>query len=110
MFRFPGCECPRCRQGALYETRWTLSVRKICPVCGLDLTHTDSADGPAVFLIFVLGFLLVPLAFLFETLFAPPLWVHGVLWGSVALGITLGTLRSLKAFIIALQYRYRPWG
>lgn len=84
-------------------------MQQICPACGLDLTRADSADGPAVFLIFVLGASLVPLALIFETAFAPPLWVHAVLWGAVALGITLAALRPLKALVVALQYRHRPW-
>ncbi len=61
-----------------------------------------------MFLIFILGFLLVPLALLFENAFAPPLWVHAVLWGGAAIGITLGALRPLKAYVIALQYKHRP--
>lgn len=84
-------------------------MRRTCPDCGLDLTQADSADGPAVFLIFVLGASLVPLALIFETVFAPPLWVHAVLWGAVALGFTIGSLRPLKAFVVALQYKHRPW-
>ncbi|MCB9978599.1 MAG: DUF983 domain-containing protein [Rhodospirillales bacterium] len=103
------CKCPRCGQGDLYESRWSLAVRRTCPDCGLDLTQADSADGPAVFLIFVLGASLVPLALIFETVFAPPLWVHAVLWGAVALGFTIGSLRPLKAFVVALQYKHRPW-
>ncbi|HRC27206.1 MAG TPA: DUF983 domain-containing protein [Alphaproteobacteria bacterium] len=103
------CKCPRCQKGDLYGSPFTLSVRPACPVCGLDLTRADSADGPAVFLIFVLGALLVPLALLFEVLVAPPLWVHAVLWGAAALGITLLALRPLKAWVICLQYRHRPW-
>jgi uncharacterized protein (DUF983 family) len=78
-------------------------------VCGLDLTRADSADGPAVFLIFILGALLVPMALIFETAVAPPLWVHGVVWGTAALGITLLALRPLKAWVVRLQYRHRPW-
>lgn len=104
------CKCPRCLQGDLYETRWSLAVRPACPVCGLDLTRADSADGPAVFLIFVLGALLVPLALIFETAFEPPLWVHAVVWGIAALGITVGSLRPLKSWVIGLQYKHRPWG
>lgn len=81
-----------------------------CSNCGLEFAKNDSADGPAVFLIFLLGFLLVPLALLFENLFAPPLWVHAALWGSLALGITVGLLRPIKAFVIALQFKHRPEG
>ncbi len=102
------CKCPRCCEGALYEGRWTVALRSSCDVCGLDFTKNDSADGPAVFLIFVLGFLLVPLALLFEVMVAPPLWVHAVLWTVVALSMTVGALKPLKAFIIYLQFKHRP--
>jgi uncharacterized protein (DUF983 family) len=102
------CKCPRCGQGGLYPSRFNLDLKSACDVCGLNLAKNDSADGPAVFLIFILGFLLVPLALLFENIVAPPLWVHGVIWGGVAIFITLGTLRPLKAYIIALQYKHRP--
>lgn len=102
------CKCPRCGKGDLYPPGFNLSVNETCPSCGLDLAKNDSADGPAVFLIFLLGFLLVPLAILFENIAAPPLWVHGVIWGTAALGITIGLMRPLKAYIITLQYKHRP--
>ena len=103
------CKCPRCGDGDLYPPGFfNLKLRPSCPVCGLNLSKNDSADGPAVFLIFLLGFLLVPLALMFENLAAPPLWVHAVLWGFVALAITVGLLRPLKAYIIGLQFRHRP--
>lgn len=101
-------KCPRCRQGDLFKPGLTLSLRKQCESCNLDLEKNDSADGPAVFLIFVLGTLLVPLALMVDHVFAPPLWVHFVLWSAVTLGLTLGMLRPLKAYIIALQYKHRP--
>lgn len=101
-------KCPRCREGDLFKPGLTLDLRESCAVCGLDLSRNDSADGPAVFLIFILGFLLVPAALLFDALLSPPLFVHGILWGAVALGMTLGGLRPLKAYIIALQFKHRP--
>ncbi|MGH1456134.1 MAG: DUF983 domain-containing protein [Alphaproteobacteria bacterium] len=104
------CKCPKCQKGDLYKAGITVELRGACDVCGLDYTKNDSADGPAVFMIFVLGFLLVPLALLFETVFTPPLWVHAVLWSAVALGLTLGALRPLKALVIALQFKHRPGG
>lgn len=102
------CKCPRCGQGDLYPSGLNLSLNPVCAVCGLDLAKNDSADGPAVFLIFLLGFLLVPLAILLENLIAPPLWVHAIVWGAAALGITIGLMRPLKAYIITLQYKHRP--
>lgn len=101
--------CPRCGQGALFEDGFlNMKLRSQCPSCGLNLARNDSADGPAVFLIFILGFLLVPAALLFEWAVHPPLWIHAVLWGFVALGATLGSLKPIKAYIIGLQFKHRP--
>lgn len=102
------CKCPRCGEGDLYPPGFNLVLQPACSRCGLNFARSDSADGPAVFLIFFLGFLLVPLALLFENIFAPPPWAHIVLWGIVALSLTLGLLRPLKAYVIALQYKHRP--
>lgn len=107
-----GCLCPRCHKGALYQSGFSIELNTCCESCGLDFTKNDSADGPAVFLIFILGAFLVPAALLFEFTFSPPLWVHGVLWLVIALGLTVGALRPLKSYIIALQFKHRPsdWG
>lgn len=103
------CKCPKCGKGSLYKSGpLAVDVVKECSSCGLDFTKNDSADGPAVFLIFVLGFLLVPLALIFENIFAPPLWVHAVVWTIVALFLTLGSLKPIKSYIIALQFKHRP--
>ncbi len=99
--------CPKCQKTSMFKGFYELYDE--CSSCGLDLSKSDSADGPAVFLIFLLGFILVPLALLLEVYIAPPLWVHAVLWTFVVLGLTIGSLRPLKAYIIALQYKYLPW-
>ena len=48
-----GCRCPRCGRGRLYNGLLTVVDR--CAVCGLDLSPHDSGDGPAVFVILILG-------------------------------------------------------
>ncbi len=101
------CKCPRCGEGDLYLSRYSLTLRDKCAKCGLDLSKNDSADGPAVFLIFILGFALVPAALALDAWLEPPLWAHAILWTAIALGLTLGALRPLKAYIIALQYKHR---
>lgn len=97
--------CPRCGSGALYEG--VLTVRESCEVCGLDLRNQDPGDGPAVFVILILGFLVVGLAVLVEINYAPPLWLHAVLWLPVILGGAILMLRTFKAILIALQFRHR---
>ena len=100
-----GCKCPRCGRGALFDG--FLSVAESCAVCGLDLRKADSADGPAVFVIFILGFLLVPPALLFEAMAEPPLWLHVVIWPPLILGGSLALLRPMKGVMIALQYHHK---
>lgn len=101
------CRCPRCRDGRIFKPGLSWDLKDKCDLCGLALSESDSADGPAFILIFVLGFLLVPLALWLEFAAAPPLWLHAVLWGGLALAITLAALRPLKACIIALEYKHR---
>ena len=67
----------------------------------------DSGDGPAVFVIIILGFLIMGAALIVEFKLSPPLWVHMVLWGPIALLLGFGLLRPMKATLIALQYRNR---
>jgi uncharacterized protein (DUF983 family) len=99
------CRCPRCGIGPLFAGFLTLVDR--CPACGLDLKSADSGDGPAVFVIFIVGPIVTLLALWVEAKFEPPYWVHMVLWGPAILLGSLALLRPFKATLIALQYRHR---
>lgn len=94
--------CPRCGEGRLYSGFLTVAPR--CGVCGLDYSFADSADGPAVFVILLAGFLLVGLALWLEVSYGPPLWLHFVLWLPLAVILCLWPLRLLKGILIDLQY------
>jgi uncharacterized protein (DUF983 family) len=98
------CRCPRCGEGRLFIG--LLSVRPSCPACGLDLSAQDAGDGPAVFVILFLGLIVVGLAAIVEIKFAPPLWLHMVLWTPLILVGAILMLRPLKAGLIALQYKH----
>lgn len=74
----------------------------------MPLSRHDIGDGAAVFLIFILCFTVIPLAWIFELAFAPALWVHVVIWTAACLGVIALLLPSLKAYIILLEYRHRP--
>jgi uncharacterized protein (DUF983 family) len=99
-----GCRCPRCGQGRLFTG--LLNVRGACEVCGLDLSGQDAGDGPAVFVILLLGLVVVGLAALVEIKFSPPMWIHLVLWTPFVTFGAIAMLRPLKAGLIALQYRH----
>lgn len=102
------CKCPRCGQGDLFKPGFlNLNLNETCSSCGLDLAKNDSADGPAVFLIFILGFLIVPLALLTDSIFQLPIWVHLFLWTPLCLGIIFGLLKPIKSLVISLQWQHR---
>ena len=98
------CRCPRCGEGRLFTGLMTL--RAACLACGLDFSAEDAGDGPQVFVIFFLGLIIVGLAALVELKFAPPIWVHLVVWPPLIIGGAILMLRPLKAALIALQYRH----
>ncbi len=102
------CRCPKCHKGSLFKSGLTLDVVDNCDNCGLPLHKHDSADGPAVLIIFILGFALVPLALLVEVLFAPSLIFHAFFWGFVIFVLILFMIKPLKALVIELQYAHRP--
>jgi uncharacterized protein (DUF983 family) len=97
--------CPRCGQGALF--RAGLTLREKCERCGLSYSFADSGDGPAVFAIFILGFLVLGGALLVEFRLNPPIWVHVVLWGLATPALAFILLRGLKGVLIALQYKHQ---
>ena len=83
-----------------------LTVAPSCAACGLDFHAEEVGDGPAAFVILILGALIVFAAAMVELKAAPPLWIHLVLWPPLALLGTILLQRSLKAWLIAMQYRH----
>ncbi len=99
------CRCPRCGEGRLFAGFLDPAPR--CEACDLDYRFVDAGDGPAVFVILVVGFVVVAAALVTEVKYAPPYWVHAVLWVPMILILSLGLLRPLKAAMVGLQFRHR---
>ena len=95
--------CPNCGQGPLFTGFLTVVQR--CEACGLDLAKADSGDGPAVFLIMIVGFVVVFAALFTEIAFHPSLWVHLVLWPVLAVALCFALLRPAKGLMLAAQVR-----
>lgn len=95
--------CPRCGVGGLF--RRGLVLRDRCPSCDLDFTFIDTGDGPAVFAILILGFLVLGMALIAEFKFGATVWFHVFAWGLLTPLLALGLLRGLKGLLIGLQFR-----
>jgi len=97
--------CPRCGAGALF--RRGLVVRDTCERCGLSFAFADSGDGPAVFGILILGFVVLGGALILEFKVGPPVVVHALVWGLLTPLVAFFLLRVLKATLIALQFKHK---
>ncbi len=96
--------CPRCGQGPLFKGWVTFAPR--CRACGLDFASFNVGDGPAAFLILIVGAILTVLAVVTDLSWSPPWWVH-LVWIPVGLFLTLGGLRMAKAALVAQEYVHR---
>jgi uncharacterized protein (DUF983 family) len=76
-----------------------------CRSCGLDYAGFNVGDGPAAFLIFIVGGIVVALAMWVELKFSPPFWVHILLWVPLAAVMTVGLLRIGKGLLLALEFQ-----
>ncbi len=95
--------CPRCGEGKLFAG--LLAPAKACANCQMDFGFIDSGDGPAVFVILIIGFVITGLAMVVEVNYSPPIWVHMVLWTPAIIGLSIWALRVCKGIMIALQYQ-----
>ena len=97
-------KCPRCSGNTLYDG-WVRFAPK-CRGCGLDFASFNVGDGPAAFLILIVGAIVVTAALVFDAVAEPPWWVH-LVWIPVTAALTLGGLRVAKAWLIGQEHRHR---
>jgi uncharacterized protein (DUF983 family) len=101
-------KCPRCAKAPLFEGY--LTIGKACRNCQLDFRAGDTADGPAALIILLVGAIIVGAAIFVEIKFAPPMWLHMMLWLPSSAALTLILLRPFKGALFAIQYFYRAGG
>lgn len=95
--------CPRCGRGKLYKG--ILKPAEGCTQCKLDYDFIDAGDGPAVFVILIIGFVVTAMAMAVQSAFEVPIWLHLVLWVPLILILSVWGLQFSKSIMIALQYQ-----
>lgn len=99
------CRCPRCGEGKLFKGFLTLAPA--CDRCGLAYDFADPADGPAFFVMSGVGVVIIAVFAWIEVVYRPPVWVPFVTVFPALLGACLGTLRPVKAWLVASQYIHK---
>ena len=102
-----GC-CPNCGRGRLF--RAFLKVVDRCATCGEALHHQRADDAPAYFVILITGHIVVPLTLAVEVVYAPPYWLHLLLWLPLTLALAIGLLQPVKGAIIGWQWAHYMHG
>jgi len=97
---------PQCAAIARAAERRAIKFADRCRGCGLDYSTFNVGDGPAAFLILIVGAIVTGGAIWVELAFTPPWWVH-LIWIPVAAALTVGGLRLAKAALLAQEYKHR---
>jgi uncharacterized protein (DUF983 family) len=99
------CRCPRCGEGKLFRGFLKLAPR--CDACGLDFGFAEPADGPAFFVMTGVGILVTTAWAIWAATAQPPIWAQLALSMPAMLAGCLGTLRPVKAWLVAEQYVHK---
>lgn len=97
--------CPRCGEGRLFAGY--LRFAAACSKCGADFRIADAGDGPAVFVIFAVGAVVVPFLFILQFGLNLPGWLSISLTAAATVGLCLALLPPFKGALFALQWRHR---
>ncbi|WP_447762958.1 DUF983 domain-containing protein [Sphingopyxis panaciterrae] len=95
--------CPECGAPTLFDG--PVKFRERCGACGLDYGAYNVGDGPAAFLTLIIGALLIALALTLDSVFAPPLWVHVILWVPLTAAAVVYGLRLAKGALVASEHQ-----
>ncbi|MDQ3074974.1 MAG: DUF983 domain-containing protein [Pseudomonadota bacterium] len=96
--------CPRC--GAVSLFAGVARFAPTCANCGLDFASYDVGDGPAAFLILIVGTIIAVAAILVDLAYSPAWWVH-LVWLPLMVALTLAGLRIGKAAMMYQIYHHR---
>ena len=100
--------CPRCGEGKLF--RAFLKVEDHCSVCGQDFTPHRADDLPAYLVIIIVGHIMVPLALMIETNYAPAVALQLAIYLPATLIASLLLLQPVKGTVVGVQWALRMHG
>ena len=99
------CRCPECGQGAVFASY--LKFRDTCAVCGANFKAADAGDGPAVFVILIVGAIVAPELIVLQFGLHLPDWLALTITVASAVVLCLALLPPFKATLFALQWKHK---
>lgn len=84
-----------------------LKFRERCRACGADFKAADAGDGPAVFVILIVGALVAPLLIILQYGLKLPGWLALAITMIAAVALCLALLPPFKSVLFALQWKHK---
>ena len=97
--------CPACGEGRLFSG--FLKFARGCEACGQSFESEDAGDGPAVFVILIIGIFIIPLALAFQLATNAPTWLTLIIWAPIVILACLGLLRLMRGVMFNLQFKHK---
>jgi uncharacterized protein (DUF983 family) len=97
--------CPQCGKGEVFAGY--LKFRDHCRACGADFKSADAGDGPAVFVILVVGAIVAPLLIILQFGLDLPGWLALAITMAAAIALCLALLPPFKALLFAFQWKHK---
>src|SRR5688572_24010639 len=97
--------CPQCGVGEVFQSY--LKFRDHCRACGADFKAADAGDGPAVFIILIVGAIVTPLLIILQFGLDLPGWLALTLTMLAAVVLCLALLPPFKSLLFALQWKHK---
>ena len=92
--------CPECGEGQLFKHYLTFASG--CAACGADFAAVeDTGDGPAVFVIFIVGIFIVPIPVLLSLGLGWPSWLLLLIFIPLITGVSFWLLRLMRGVLFA---------
>ena len=94
--------CPNCGEGLLFKG--FLSFASSCEACGANFSDENAGDGPAIFVIFIVGIFIVPMALAFQLILNAPTWLVLTIWIPIIIVACLFLLRLMRGVMFNLAW------
>jgi uncharacterized protein (DUF983 family) len=94
--------CPVCGKGRVFKG--FLKVVPECSICGAPLGLARADDAPPYFTILIVGHIMIPLLFIVDRSYEPPVWITTAIFVPLTLVLTMGLIRPIKGATVGLMF------
>ena len=108
MMRGFACKCPSCGEASVFSG--TLTIKTICEVCKVDLSHHQADDLPAYLNILIVGHVVIGFMLFMTRYNLMGMWATTFTTAGLCIFVSVLLMRPLKGMILGSQWALRMHG